>query len=496
LSTPHDSDPRRAPYNLDAEKALLGAILIDNEAHEHVSDFLGGRHFYDALHAAIYETAGKLIAAGKPATPATLRTFFENAEPIDAATTVPLYLVQLVRDATTTRNAREYARTVHDLATRRQLILIGEDMANAAYDSPVDFPPREQIEEAERRLYALAEERDRGQVETDFAADADEAMDLVRDAHEGKNPGLPWWLKDLQAKTGGLQPTDLIVVAGRPSMGKSAFATNLAYRLARAGTAVGFFSLEMSKKQVTTRIISDHTGISATRATRGELHAEELARFGEGAAEVSPLRIFTDATGGLSIAQLSARARRMKRKHNIGAVIVDYLQLMAGDTGRSDNRVQEVTQITMGLKALAKELKVPVVALSQLSRAVENRNDKRPQLADLRESGSIEQDADIVICLYRHEYYVERNKPSENDGAKLEKWKDEMIAAGGKAEAIIAKQRHGPICTVELQYDGALTRFSDLAHSSMQAPQRASQGAVYSASNGNANRDIRPVNSP
>jgi replicative DNA helicase len=396
----------------------------------------------------------------RPATPRDLAT----AEPIDANVTVPQYLFRLAANATTIINARDYGRTIHDLATRRDLILIGEDVVNAAYDSPVDFPPKEQIEEAETRLFELVDRGERGR-ESEFSAAADTAMKAVRDAHLGKSVGLSTGLKDLDGKIGGLQPTDLVILAARPGMGKSALATNIADNVAGKGTPVGFYSLEMSKEQVATRIICARAGLPVDRAMRGQLNEEELRRFGEKAAFVSDLPLTIDESGGISIAQLAARARRLKRKRGIGLLIVDYLQLMVGTSKRGDNRVQEVTEITTGLKALAKELRIPVLALSQLSRKVEEREDKRPHLSDLRDSGSIEQDADIVLFISREEYYLEHERPSPNESNALAGWMAKMARVAGKAQVIISKQRHGATGVVQLQFDASLTRFSDLARS-------------------------------
>jgi len=474
---------RAAPHNLEAEQALLGAILVNNEAHDRVSGFLEAHHFFDPLHQQIYETLSKLIASGKQATPITLRTFFENAEPIDASLSVPQYLGRLAANAATILNARDYGRTIHDLATRRQLILIGEDLANAAYDSPVDFPPKEQIEEAETRLYALAETDKYGQGFQNFNLALKNAVEMANNAYQrdGGLSGIATHFTGIDNKMGGLQSSDLIVLAGRPSMGKTALATNIAFNVARArfrsraqkpdvdasdpshdGAVVGFFSLEMSAEQLATRILSEQAAIPSEKIRRGMITEPEFKQLVTASQEMASVPLYIDQTGGISIAQLAARARRLKRQHGLGLLIVDYLQLMTGSSRRSDNRVQEVSEITTGLKALAKELSVPIIALSQLSRAVENREDKRPQLSDLRESGSIEQDADIVMFVYREEYYLERLKPQEGT-AEFQDWMSKMQLVSGKAEVIIGKQRHGPIGTVQLQFEGSVTRFSDLA---------------------------------
>ena len=476
---------RAAPYNLEAEQALLGAILVNNEALDRVSSFLERQHFYDPLHQQIYETAAKLIAVGKQATPITLKTFFETAEPIDATLSVPQYLGRLAANAATIINARDYGRTVYDLATRRQLILIGEDMVNVAYDSPVDFPPKEQIEEAETRLFSLAETGKYGQGFSSFSSALTTAIEMANNAYqrEGGLSGVATSLKALDGKMGGLQSSDLIILAGRPSMGKTALATNIAFNIARArvrslrdrpelspndpahdGAIVGFFSLEMSAEQLATRIMSEQAGIPSEKIRRGMIDEADFKRLVEASQEMASLPLFIDQTGGISIAQLAARARRLKRQQGLGLIIVDYLQLLTGSGKRSsENRVQEVSEITTSLKALAKELSVPIIALSQLSRAVENREDKRPQLADLRESGSIEQDADVVMFVYREEYYVERTKPAEGT-AEFQEWMAKMQLVSGKAEVIIGKQRHGPVGTVNLQFEASVTRFSDLAN--------------------------------
>ena len=476
---------RAAPHNLEAEQALLGAILVNNEAHDRVSGFLEPRHFFDPLHAQIYETAAKLIAAGKQATPITLKTFFESAEPIGSGLSVPAYLGQIAANATTIINVRDYGRTIYDLATRRQLIVIGEDMVNAAYDSPVDFPPKEQIEEAETRLFSLAETGKYGQGFAAFHSALTTAIDMAGNAYQrdGGLSGISTGFRGLDSKLGGLQPSDLIILAGRPAMGKSSLATNIAFHVAKArvrslqekphlkpddpshdGAVVGLFSLEMSAEQLATRILSEQAEIPSEKIRRGMIDETEFKRLVKASEDMSTLPLFIDQTGGLSVAQLAARARKLKRQQHLGLIIVDYLQLLTGSIRRaSEGRVQEVSEITTSLKALAKELNVPVIALSQLSRAVENREDKRPQLADLRESGSIEQDADVVMFVYREEYYVERTKPQEGSQEFLN-WRAKMEAVSGKAEVIVGKQRHGPVGTIELQFDGAYTRFSDLAH--------------------------------
>ena len=475
---------RAAPHNIEAEQALLGAILVNNDSLERVSHFLETHHFFDPLHGQIFEIVSKLIGSGKQATPVTLRTFFENAAPIDATTTVPQYLGRLAAQATTIINAYDYGRTIYDLAVRRQLIVIGEDMVNQAYDSPIDFEPVQQIEDAENRLFSLAESGKYGQGFLGFNKALTQAIEMANNAfkRDGGLSGISTGLRDLDGKMGGLQSSDLIVLAGRPSMGKTALVTNIAFNVAKArmrsweerrdlekddpshdGGVVGFFSLEMSAEQLATRILSEQASIQSEKIRRGMIDEAEFKRLVEASQMMAAAPLFIDQTGGITIAQLSARARKLKRQNGLGLLIVDYLQLLSG-SGRSSqaNRVQEITEITTGLKALAKELTVPIIALSQLSRQVEQREDKRPQLSDLRESGSIEQDADVVMFVFREEYYVERSKPAEGT-AEFQEWMAKMQQVSGKAEVIIGKQRHGPVGTVQLAFDGNVTRFSDLA---------------------------------
>ncbi len=474
---------RMPPHNVEAEQALLGAILQNNEAHDRVSGFLEPEHFFEPVHSRIYETAAALIQNGKQATPITLRTFFENEEPIGDLT-VPQYLGRLAANATTIINARDYGRTIYDLSVRRNLIVIGEDIVNDAYDSPVDFPPESQIEEAEQRLFNIAESGKYGQGFETFSSALTTAIEVAGNAYarDGGLSGIATGLRDLDSKMGGLQPSDLLVLAGRPSMGKTALATNLAFNVARArvraleanpdaspddpkldGAVVGFFSLEMSSEQLATRILSEQANVSSEKIRRGMIDENDFRRLRDTSEQLNKLPLFIDQTGGISIAQLAARARRLKRQHGLGLVVVDYLQLLVG-SGRkaSEGRVQEVTQITTGLKALAKELHVPIVALSQLSRQVEQREDKRPHLADLRESGSIEQDADVVMFVFREEYYLERAEPRPGT-AEHQEWMAKCSEVHQQAEVIVGKQRHGPTGTVRLHFDGNVTRFSDLA---------------------------------
>jgi replicative DNA helicase len=479
---------RTAPHNIEAEQSVLGAILVNNDAFYRVSDFLEPRHFFEPIHQTIFDTAGSIIRAGKVATPVTLKTFLP-ADTDLGGITVGQYLARLAAEATTIINAQDYGRAIYDLSIRRNLIDVGTDMVNVAFDAPVDFAPRAQIEDAERRLYELAESGRYDGGFQKFSQALTVAVDMAAKAfqRDGNLSGIATGLRDLDIKMGGLQPSDLIIVAGRPGMGKTALATNIAYNVAKAhraevqadgtmksvnGGIVGFFSCEMSAEQLATRILAEQTSIASSTIRRGGISETDFEKIRDYSIELQSLPLYVDETGGLSISQLTARARRLKRQKGLDLIVVDYIQLLQGSGKRgNDNRVQEVTEITTALKALAKELNVPIIALSQLSRQVENRDDKRPQLSDLRESGSIEQDADVVIFVFREEYYLANKEPRAGT-PEHEKWQLDMSLVHGKAEVIIGKQRHGPTGTVELQFEGQFTRFSDLAQDS-HLPERA-----------------------
>jgi replicative DNA helicase len=470
---------RAPPHNIEAEQALLGAVLVNNEAFYRVSDFLEPKHFYEPIHQRIYELAASLIRASKIATPVTLKTFLPADFDVGGLS-INQYLARLAAEATTIINAQDYGRTVYDLSIRRDLIAIGEDMVNLAYDSPVDAPPSAHIEEAERKLYEIAETGRYDSGFQRFAQALTTAVDMAARAYQrdGNLSGLATGLTDLDSRMGGLQPSDLIILAGRPGMGKTALATNVAYNVAKSwvgevrpdghmgtvnGGIVGFFSLEMSAEQLATRIIAEQTGIPSNKIRRGSINEAEFETIKDVSIELQNLPFYVDETGGLSIGQLAARARRLKRQRGLDLLVIDYLQLLQGSSRRSnENRVQEITEITTRLKALAKELTIPILALSQLSRQVESRDDKRPQLSDLRESGSIEQDADVVMFVFREEYYHQMRKPTEAQQDKFAEWLAEGERVEGKAEVIIGKQRHGPTGTVELQFDAAVTRFGNL----------------------------------
>ena len=467
------------PHNIEAEQALLGAIFINNDAFYRVSDFLKSDHFFEPLHRAIFDVMASLIEANKIASPITVKTFLP-ADLNIGVLSISQYLARVAAEATTVINAVDYGRSIYDLAIRRELINIADDIRDAAFNSAVDSAPREQIEHAEQRLYEVAETGRFGSGFETFDAALTQAIDKAALAYQsdGNLSGLPTGLKDLDTMMGGLQPSDLIIIAGRPGMGKTSLATNIAYNVARAyqapdasthspqnhsGGIVAFFSLEMSSEQLATRVIAEQSEISSSSIRRGKISEGDFDTLIRRRQDIRRIPLFIDQTGALTVGQVAARARRLKRQRGLDLIVVDYIQLMQGATQRAaQNRVLELTEITTGLKALVKELDVPIVVLSQLSRNVENREEKRPQLSDLRESGSIEQDADVVLFVFREEYYLKNREPMAGTEAHL-KWQAELEASRGKAEIIIGKQRHGPTGAVNLSFQGEFTRFADLA---------------------------------
>jgi replicative DNA helicase len=474
------------PTNTEAEQALLGAILINNAAWHRVSEFVLAEHFGNAVHGRIYEAIGKLIERGQIANAVTLKNLFDQDGALIEIGGAQ-YLAQLAQSAVTVINAEHYGRTIHDLYLRRELITIGQDVVNEAYQHDLDDPAAEQIERAEQKLFDLATT---GQAEggpQPFILPLTNAITMAQAAfkRDGKTVGVATGFTDLDKKLGGLHPSDLVILAGRPSMGKSALAANIAFHAAKAyrearaaddriivedGAVAAFFSLEMSAEQLATRILAEESGTSSDRIRRGEVRREDFDKFVMASQRLAQVPLYIDDTPALSIAALRTRARRLKRQRGLGLIVVDYLQLMRPSTAfrPGDNRVLEVSEITRGLKAVAKELDVPVLAASQLSRAVEQREDKRPMLADLRESGSIEQDADVVMFIYREEYYLSRGEPTrrpdESDDRfndRYERWRQRCEAAYGMADIIIAKQRHGPIGTVRLHFEAETTKFDN-----------------------------------
>ncbi len=476
---------RLPPSNLAAEQALLGALLANNLAYERVSEFLLPEHFADAIHGRIYAAIRRRAEAGQLADPVTLKGEFEHSGVLEevGGTT---YLAQLVSSMVGIINAGEYGRAIHDSWLRRQLIEIGEVVVNNAFGAEPTLDGPGQVEAAEQALFDLAAN---GRTDTGFVTFETalvQAIDTAERAfhRSGHVSGLSTGLRDLDKKTGGLHPSDLLILAGRPGMGKTALATKIAFGAARsllaearaadpqalAKATVAIFSLEMSAEQLATRLLAEESRISGDRIRRGEIAQRDFDRFVQVSSEVRSIPLVIDDTPAITLSALRTRCRRLKRTKGLALIVVDYLQLMRPSAGtRPENRVLEISQITQGLKAIAKELAVPVLALSQLSRAVESRDDKRPQLADLRESGSIEQDADVVMFVYRDEYYLQQRQPKQigfdNDDKfndATQKWQRDMDLVHNRAELLIEKQRHGPTGKIDLFFEGEFTRFADL----------------------------------
>ncbi|HEU5483144.1 MAG TPA: replicative DNA helicase, partial [Sphingomicrobium sp.] len=468
------------PQNVEAEAALLGALMIDNRLVEDVQLKLRPHHFFEPLHGRIYESILRMTDSNRVANPVTLKPLFDGDEAMREVGG-PAYLAQLTGSGAAVIGARDFAMQIYDLALLRALIGVGRDLVEGALDTSEEIAPLDQIEKAETELYKVAEE---GGAEGKAKSFADATKDALQMAERALNSGghlsgLTTGLEALNSKIGGLHRSDLIIVAGRPGMGKSSLATNMAFAAAQrflrdqedeippeksAGAPVALFSLEMSADQLATRVLAEQSGISSENLRMGRITQHEFRDLARAAAELHSLPLYIDDTPGLTIAALRARARRLKRQKGIGMVVVDYLQLLQGSGKGSagDNRVQEISEISRGLKQLAKELDVPVIGLSQLSRAVEQREDKRPQLSDLRESGSIEQDADMVWFVFRPDYYVAAKQPAD-DHPGFAEWQEEMAKVSGQAEVIIAKQRHGATGKVRLRFEPKITRFSDLA---------------------------------
>ena len=471
------SEGETLPHNIEAEQQLLGAILTNNDVYDRVAGVINESHFYDPVHARIYEIASARIAKNALASPVTLKAFLED-DPGLKELGGANYLVRLAGAAISSFAARDYAQMIYDLAIRRKLMDLGKDISEKAGRVDVQSEPKEQIVEAEQALYALAEAGQTNQGFQSFLSAVTDAVNVANAAYQrdGGLAGISTGLTDMDKKLGGLHKSDLLILAGRPSMGKTSLATNVAFNIAKAykrglrtdgtegavnGGVVGFYSLEMSAEQLAARILSEASEVPSEQIRRGDMTEPEFRRFVEAAKALEACPLYIDDTPALPISQLAARARRLKREHGLDVLIVDYLQLVRPATAK-DSRVNEVSEITQGLKAIAKELDIPVVALSQLSRQVESRDDKRPQLSDLRESGSIEQDADVVMFVFREEYYKEREKPGDHDLEAMAKWQEEMERLHGRAEVIIGKQRHGPIGTVDLSFEGRFTRFGNL----------------------------------
>ena len=476
--TPTTDDSQPLPHNVEAEQQLLGAILSSNDVLDRVDDLVKPDHFHDPVHREIFRMAQSRIAKGLATDATTLKNFVAEIAGLKDLGGAE-YLLRLQLSAIATSAARDYAQLIHDLAVRRELIGIGKRVSDRARTMRDDVSPDEQIVEAETELFDLASTGTTNRGFVSFLSALYDAVNTANAAYNrgGKLAGLSTGLADMDRMLGGMHRSDLLILAGRPSMGKTSLATNIAFNVAKAwkrgqkedgtegtvdGGVVGFFSLEMSAAQLAQRILSEAAEIPSELIRKGDLTEAEFERYLHAARDLESCPLFIDDTPALPIGQVAARARRLKRsKQGLDLLIVDYLQLLRG-SGRSENRVNEISEITQGLKAIAKELDIPVIALSQLSRQVESREDKRPQLSDLRESGSIEQDADVVMFVYRGEYYKEREKPGEENLEAMTKWQQDMEQLHGKAEVIIGKQRHGPVGTIELSFDGRYTRFGNL----------------------------------
>ena len=459
----------KQPCNIEAEQALLGSILVNNDIIDEISNTIKSYIFFDPAHIKIYDVIVNLNNRGMIANPITLKNFFEKDNMLNEVGGTE-YLVKLTRFSSSSKQAVDYAKIIHEMYLRRQLILISDKLSSETLNASSKEQNAESIiEGTEKSLFDLAERGSFSQSFIQFNKALDQTIQMATLAMQNDQGivGVPTGLSELDEKLGGLHKSDLIILAGRPSMGKTALATNIAYNAAQnilkrqEKSSIAFFSLEMSSEQLSTRILSEQARIRSDDIRRGKVTEEEINRYIETSRNIYNLPLYIDETPAITIATLSNRARRIKRLNGLSLVVVDYIQLMRSNANKSDNRVQEISEITQGLKALAKELAVPVLALSQLSRAVEQRDDKQPQLADLRESGSIEQDADVVMFVYREEYYLERKQPKLGSIEHAE-WQSKMNDVNGLADIILGKQRHGPTGTVKVEFEGIYTKFKDL----------------------------------
>tara|TARA_B100000963_G_scaffold101349_1_gene87648 strand:- start:10171 stop:11598 length:1428 start_codon:yes stop_codon:yes gene_type:complete len=460
----------KQPCNLEAEQALLGSILVNNDIIDEISNVVNPHIFYDPSHVKIYEVIESLNNKGMIANPITLKNFFEKENILNEVGGTE-YLVKLTRFSGSVKQAGDYAKIIHEMYLRRELILISDTLNSDTLNAnSKELNSEAIIESTEKSLFDLAERGSFSQSFLKFNKALDQTIEMATLAMQNDQGivGVPTGLTELDQKLGGLHKSDLVILAGRPSMGKTALATNIAYNAAQnimkreEKSSVAFFSLEMSSEQLSTRILSEQARIKSDDIRRGKVTEEEINRYIETSRNIYNLPLYIDETPAITIAALSNRARRIKRLFGLSLLVVDYIQLMRSNSNKNDNRVQEISEITQGLKALAKELSVPVLALSQLSRAVEQRDDKQPQLADLRESGSIEQDADVVMFVYREEYYLERKQPKLGSIEHAE-WQSKMNDVNGLADIILGKQRHGPTGTVKVEFEGIYTKFKDLS---------------------------------
>ena len=460
----------KQPSNIEAEQALIGSVLVNNDIIDEISSIISSSTFYDPAHTKIYEVIETLNNKGMIANPITLKNFFEKDNMLEEVGGTE-YLVKLTRFSSSTKQAVDYAKIIHEMFLRRELVLISDKLSTDTLNANDQEQNAEDIiESAEKSLFDLAERGSFSQSYIKFNQAIDQTIQMATMAMQSDQGivGIPTGLTDLDEKLGGLHKSDLIILAGRPSMGKTALATNIAYNASQhilkrqEKSSVAFFSLEMSSEQLSTRILSEQAKIRSDDIRRGKVNEEEINRYIETSRNIYNLPLFIDETPAITIATLSNRARRMKRLFGLSLIVVDYIQLMRSSSNKNDGRVQEISEITQGLKALAKELSVPVLALSQLSRAVEQRDDKQPQLADLRESGSIEQDADVVMFVYREAYYLERKQPKLGSIEHAE-WQSKMNDVNGLADIILGKQRHGPTGVVKVEFEGIYTKFKDLS---------------------------------
>ena len=456
---------KELPNNIEAEQAVIGSILVTNEIFDEISTIISTDNFFDPMHQKIYASIESLIYKGMLANPITLKNYFENE---NDDINIPEYLVKITKFSTSVRQAIEYSKIIYDMFVRRELIKISENTIDAAKLNDLDINGQTIIENSERLLFDLAEKGSFNSSLIKFDEAMKQTIEMASAAYKNEEGivGVPTGLRDLDDRLGGLHQSDLIIIAGRPSMGKTSLATNIAFnaaqKLQESGrkSTIAFFSLEMSSEQLSTRILAEQARISSNDIRRGRISDEQFDKFLETSKNISELPLYIDETPAISIAAMSNRARRIKRLFGLDMIVVDYIQLMRGTTFNKDGRVQEISQITQGLKAIAKELSIPVVALSQLSRQVEQRDDHKPQLSDLRESGSIEQDADVVMFVYREGYYLQRKEPREATVEHAE-WQAKMNDVAHLAEIIIGKQRHGPVGKVTLEFEEQFTKFKD-----------------------------------
>ena len=472
----NDKDLRIVPMNIEAEQALLAALLTSNSVYERISDFLKPEHFYDDVNGKIFEAIAKLLENNQLADPLTLKNYFLQKDEI-AAIGGERYLIELAKNSPILSNTTEYGKLIYDLYQRREILKISDEITNEANSFDLESNASQIIEKAEVKLYNLSSTGEANQDFKKFSMSLVEAINSAESAYkrEGQLSGIPTGFTDLDQLLGGFHKTDLLILAGRPSMGKTALATNIAFKMVKAKSMddenkkniIGFFSLEMSSEQLATRILAEDSSISSEKIRRGQLNSNDFQKIVKSSQVLGDLSLYIDDSPNLSISALRTRARRLKRKYGLDAIVIDYLQLIRPSLSRPDNRVLEIAEMTRNLKSLAKELSIPVLCLSQLSRQVEQRDDKRPQLSDLRESGAIEQDADVVMFIYREEYYTERKEPSPGT-EDYQKWQEKMAKIHNVAEVLVAKQRHGPIGKVNLHFEGSTTKFSNLSKSQSQ----------------------------